>query len=38
MTLGAAGASFLPPQERAALIETVLEGYDGSHHSATGTA
>ena len=38
MTLGALEASFLPPEERAALHELVLEGYDDSRHPATGTA
>ena len=38
MTLGALEASFLEPGERAALQELVLEGYDDSHHPATGTA
>ena len=38
MTLGALEASFLQPGERAALQELVLEGYDDSHHPATGTA
>jgi adenosine deaminase len=38
MTVGAAEAAFLSVQERAAVIEVVLEGYDGSQHPATGTA
>lgn len=38
VTLGAADAAFLSPQERAALTEVVMEGYARSSHSATGTA
>jgi hypothetical protein len=38
MTLGAAAAAFLLPPERARLRATLLEGYDGSQHAATGTA
>ncbi len=38
MTVGAAEAAFLSPDERAALVELVLEGYEHDRPSATGTA
>jgi hypothetical protein len=38
MTLGAAQKAFLTAAERAAVIEVVLEGYDGSQHPASSTA